>query len=123
MISNSFESLRIWHDARQLVVRIYSCTKRGMFDHDHSLCDQIRRAAVSVMSNIAEGHERGGKREFLRFLSIAKGSCGEVRSQLYAAEDLHYIETQLAAELRGEAALLSRRITALAKSRMKAMSG
>jgi four helix bundle protein len=119
MSSNTFESLRVWHDARRLTAHIYLITRDGTFGHDYGLRDQIRRAAVSVMSNIAEGHERGGTKEFLRFLSIAKGSCGEVRSQLYAAEDVGYIEAPLAAELRGRAAELSRKIQALAQSRRK----
>ena len=116
MSSPSFESLRVWHDARRLVSRIYEITRAGSFVGDHALRDQVRRAAISVMSNIAEGHERGGRKEFTRFLTIARGSCGEVRSQLYAAEDIGYIEPMKAAELRGDAAFLSRRIVALAEA-------
>lgn len=81
----TFETLRVWHDARALVRLIFLATRSGGFASDFSFRDQIRRAALSVMSNIAEGHERGGLREFVHFLAIAKGSCGEVRSQLYAA--------------------------------------
>jgi four helix bundle protein len=116
MSSASFESLRVWHDARQLVSRIYGVTRDASFSQDFALRDQIRRAAISVMSNIAEGHERGGRKEFARFLSIARGSCGEIRSQLYAAEDIGHIEPEMAAALRGETARLSRRIVALAES-------
>jgi four helix bundle protein len=117
MTSPAFESLRVWHDARELVRLIYSHTKRGGFAADFSFRDQIRRAALSVMSNIAEGHERGGTREFAHFLSIAKGSCGEVRSQLYAAEDVGYIEPAESAKLRGIAAEVARKIQALADAR------
>jgi four helix bundle protein len=117
MNSPTFESLRVWHDARQLVRAIYSHTKQGGFALDFSFKDQIRRAALSVMSNIAEGHERGGTREFLHFLIIAKGSCGEVRSQLYAAEDVGYIDAKEAAVLRGMAAEVARKIQALADAR------
>ena len=117
MSSPTFESLRVWHDARNLVSRIYSLTRGSAFANDFALRDQIRRAAVSVMSNIAEGHERRGSREFVHFLAIAKGSCGEVRSQLYVAEDVGYVEPNDAAELRGAAAHLSRKIQALARSR------
>jgi four helix bundle protein len=109
----SFESLHVWHDARSLVKKIYASSGAPL---DQSLRDQIRRAALSVMSNIAEGHERGSAREFARFLKIAKGSCGEVRSQLYAAEDIGQMGREKAAELRTDAAMLSRRITALIAS-------
>jgi four helix bundle protein len=117
MSSRTFESLRVWHDARDLVSRIYSLTRASSFASDFALRDQIRRAALSVMSNIAEGHERSGTREFVHFLSIAKSSCGEVRSQLYVAED---VGPNDAAELRGAAANLSRKIQALAQSRTNA---
>jgi len=117
MNSPTFESLRVWHDARQLVCAIYSHTKQNGFASDFSFKDQIRRAALSAMSNIAEGHERGGTREFLHFLTIAKGSCGEVRSQLYAAEDIGYIDPKDGAALRGMAAEVARKIQALADAR------
>jgi four helix bundle protein len=117
MSSPTFESLRVWHDARDLVSRVYSMTRASAFASDFALRDQIRRAALSVMSNIAEGHERSGNREFVHFLAIAKSSCGEVRSQLYVAEDVGYIRSSDAAELRGAAANLSRKIQALAASR------
>ena len=86
-----FEDLEVWKLARELTGRIYSITADGAFSKDYGLKDQVRRAAVSVMSNIAEGYERGGNREFTQFLSIAKGSSGEVRSQLYVAIDQNYI--------------------------------
>jgi four helix bundle protein len=114
MGSPTFESLHIWHDARDVVSRVYSMTRTSGFASDFALRDQIRRAALS---NIAEGHERSGNREFVHFLSIAKSSCGEVRSQLYVAEDVGYIGSNDAAELRGAAANLSRKIQALAASR------
>lgn len=123
MSSPSFESLRVWHDARDLTAKIYAITRSGAFAQDFGLRDQIRRAIVSVMSNIAEGHERGGRKTFTHFLSIAKGSCGEVRSQLYTAEDVGYVSPATAAKLRGETAELSRRIAALARSVMKRAPG
>ena len=90
------------------------CAKpRKAFSSDFGLCDQIRRAAVSVMSNIAEGCERGGKPEFMRFLAISKGSLAELRCQLYIAEDVKYISPVQAAELRKKALVLSRRIDSL----------
>jgi len=87
-----FEDLEVWKTARELTNRIYGITANGSFSKDYGLRDQIRRAAVSVMSNIAEGYERGGNQEFIQFLSIAKGSSGEVRSQLYVAMDQEYID-------------------------------
>ena len=86
-----FEDLDAWKEARELTQAIYRITSVGEFAHDYGLRDQIRRAAISIMSNIAEGFERGGDKEFLQFLSIAKGSCGEIRAQLYAALDQAYV--------------------------------
>ncbi len=81
----NFEDLEIWKDARLLTKAVYQLTKDVKFAKDFALRDQIRRAAVSVMSNIAEGFERGGNQEFIQFLYVAKASCGEARSQLYVA--------------------------------------
>lgn len=86
-----FEDLNVWQKARELVKLIYRLTKTKDFSKDYSLIDQIRRASTSIMSNIAEGFERGSNKEFIQFLYIAKGSCGEVRSQLYVAIDQDYI--------------------------------
>ena len=86
-----FEDLTSWQKARELNRFVYNASKKGAFAKDFGLRDQMRRASVSVMSNIAEGFERGGDREFIQFLSNAKGSCGEVRSQLYAALDEEYL--------------------------------
>ena len=80
-----FEELEIWKEARRLIREIYRITKTSKFSRDFGLAEQIRRAAISIMSNIAEGFERGGNQEFMQFLYIAKGSCGEVRSQVYIA--------------------------------------
>lgn len=86
-----FEDLEVWKSARELTGRIYKITSDGSFSRDVGLRDQIRRASVSIMSNIAEGFERGGNQEMIQFLSIAKGSCGEARAQLYVALDQEYI--------------------------------
>ena len=80
-----FEELGAWQKARELVDRVYRMTASGELARDFALRDQIRRAVLSIPSNIAEGFERGGRAEFLQFLSIAKGSAGEVRTQLYLA--------------------------------------
>ncbi len=90
-VAKSFEELHIYQRARELTNAVYARSHDGDFSRDRGLVDQIRRAAVSIMSNIAEGFERGTKTEFIQFLFIAKGSCGEVRAQLQIACDQRYI--------------------------------
>lgn len=82
-----FEDIQAWQKARELTCEVYQASSTAEFRRDFSLRDQIRRAAVSAMSNIAEGFERGGDREFIQFRSIAKGSTGEIKAQCYAALD------------------------------------
>jgi len=89
-----FQDLVVWQKARVLTAEIYQLTTQGPFARDFGLRDQIQRAAVSVMSNIAEGFERGSRAEFHQFLVIAKGSCAELRSQLYTALDVSYIDNE-----------------------------
>ncbi len=89
--AESFEELHVYQRARELTNAVYSLTRGVAFARDSSLVDQIRRAAVSIMSNIGEGFERGSTTEFIQFLYIAKGSCGEVRAQLQIAADQRYI--------------------------------
>jgi four helix bundle protein len=86
-----FEELVVWQRSRRLSLEIYRATNAGAFSRDFGLRDQVRRAAVSIMSNIAEGFGRFTSPEVRRFLSIARGSAAEVRSQLYLALDLGYI--------------------------------
>lgn len=86
-----FEDMLSWQKARELTQQVYRVSKIGDFAKDFEPRGQMRSASVSIMSNIAEGFERGGDKEFLQFLSTAKGSCGEVRSQLYVALDQAYI--------------------------------
>lgn len=86
-----FEDIQAWQKARELTREVYTISKNGEFGRDRGLRDQIRRASVSIMSNIAEGFERGGSKEFVQFLSIAKGSTGEVESHLYVALDQDYL--------------------------------
>ena len=88
----SFEDLYCWQKSRELVKFIYTVSRNRDFERDRGLTDQIRRAAVSVMSNIAEGFDRGTRQELINYLFIAKSSCGEVRCQLYAACDIGYID-------------------------------
>ena len=89
-----FEDLIVWQKARELTKYIYSLTRSSKFKNDRGLTDQIQRASVSVMSNIAEGFERGTNQGFLNYLFIARGSAGEVRAQLYIAYDLSYISEE-----------------------------
>jgi four helix bundle protein len=86
-----FEDITAWQKARVLTRFVYKATNREAFSKDFSLKDQVRRATVSIMANVAEGFERGGDREFLQFLSTAKGSAAEVKSHLYVALDAGYI--------------------------------
>ena len=90
----NFEDLEIWKDARLLTKAIYQMTKDTGIAKDFALRDQIRRASISVMSNIAEGFEREGKQELIQYLSISKGSIGEVRAQLMVALDQDYVTQQ-----------------------------
>ncbi len=89
-----FEDIIAWQKARVLTKTIYTNTHRGEFSRDFGLAGQIQRAAVSIMSNIAEGFERSGLKEFHKFLSMAKSSCAEVRSHLYVALDLDYLSSE-----------------------------
>ena len=90
----NFEDLAIWKDARTLTVNIFQCMQSCTSKVDYKFRSQILSSAGSVMDNIAEGFERNGNPEFLQFLSVAKGSCGETRSQLYRAYDFGYINEE-----------------------------
>ncbi len=94
MSIQKFEDLKVWQKAREVNLQIYKLSNKGPFAKDFGLRDQIRRASISVISNIAEGFERNGNKEFNQFLSIAKASAGEVRSQIYVAHDLEYISKE-----------------------------
>jgi four helix bundle protein len=108
-----FEELESWKKARRLTNQIYEATNSGAFMRDFGLKDQIRKASVSILSNIAEGFERGGDKEFLQFLAVAKGSCGEVRAQLYIAADQAYLSQDLFQELQNATSEISRLISGL----------
>jgi four helix bundle protein len=118
-----FEELDVWQEARSITNKIYQITRSSAFSKDYGLTDQIRRAAVSIMSNIAEGFERGGNQEFLQFLYIAKGSCGEVRAQLYVALDQGYINgkdfNELFTSAKRLSIMISNLITHIRKSGLK----
>ncbi len=110
-----FEDLWIWQQARSLVKEIYEDFNNGPGSRDFGFRDQIQRAGISIMNNIAEGFERKSDNEFRRFLDIAKGSCGEVRSMYYSAEDLDYVKAEIAESRRNKAKQISGGITSLAK--------
>jgi len=86
-----FEDLEVWKLSRELVKSIYNISDKDKFWGDYGLANQMQKSSVSIMSNIAEGFERGNNKEFVYFLNVAKGSCGELRSQLYVSLDLGYI--------------------------------
>jgi four helix bundle protein len=88
---SGFESLTVWQSARSFVVEVYRASDQGTFKRDWGLKDQIRRAVISIASNIAEGHQRKYRKDFARFLTIALGSAGEARTQLYLAQDLGHL--------------------------------
>ena len=96
----TFEDLLVWQMGIELVKRVYVLTASGLFSKDFGLRDQIRRASVSIPTNIAEGFERASRKEYLQFLNIAKGSAGEVRSLLYVGLEVGYLQTQGYDELR-----------------------
>ena len=118
-----FEELKIWQVAREIAKRVYELTRSGEFAKDFGLKDQIQRAAVSIGSNIAEGFERDLNSELMKLLSYAKGSAGEVRSQLQTAQDLGYVTDEdfagLYELLTSESRMISRFQSSLRQSQVK----
>ena len=121
-VYEKFEDLPVWKLAKDLTVKIYQVTKDEKFRKDYSLVDQIRRASISISSNIAEGFERGSNREFIKFLYIAKGSLGEIRSQLQIAFELGYINKENLNMLLPQAHALSNQLGAFIASIKKRIS-
>lgn len=111
-----FEDLIAWQKARALTKAIYQVTQRGAFAKDYGLAGQIQRAAVSIMSNLAEGFERGGDGDFHRFIVMAKASCAEVRSQLYVALDTGYLNAGEFQQLQSQAEEVARLVGGLRAS-------
>ena len=106
-----FEDLTIFQMARDLCKEVYAITKDGEFHKDSRFVQQIHASAGSVMDNIAEGFERDGNKEFINFLYVAKGSCGEVRSQLIRANDVGFIDNETATKLYNDCLNLSKAIS------------
>ncbi len=109
----NFEDLPIWKEAKDLTVQIYIITKEEKLKRDYGLSEQIRRAAISISSNIAEGFDRSSKKEFIKSLYIAKGSVLEVRSQLFLCKELGYLDGDFSEKLLEQTRSLSRQIGAL----------
>lgn len=106
----NFEDLEVWQKARELCKSVFMLTQHDLFSKDYSLKNQIKQSSGSVMDNIAEGFERDGNKEFINFLTIAKGSLGEVRSQVYRALDYRYISIDECDSIMKESKSLSERI-------------
>ena len=110
-----FEDLKVWQEGRVVNKQIYKLTRNTQFSNDRALVDQIRRASFSINANIVEGFERGSNNEFNYFLSIAKGSAGEVLNLLYVALDEKYLTAHEFESAYGRVFLLMRRIGSLMK--------
>ena len=113
---SKFEDLEIFQSARKLCKEVYEITNGGEFHKDIRFVQQIHASAGSMMDNIAEGYEREGNKEFINFLYIAKGSCGEVRSQIIRASDVGFIDNETSTRLYNDCIGLSKAISAFVKS-------
>ena len=122
-VFKSYEEIEAWRRGRELVQEVYSLTRRGEFAKDFGLKDQIQRAAVSVCSNIAEGFERRGNKEFVKFLWYAKGSAAEVSSPLFHAKDLGYVTTDQFNDVFNHAKLIAAMLQNLIKSIISSEKG
>ncbi len=112
---NRFEDIEVWQLSRIFVKEIYQITNISPFSKDFGLRDLLRRASISIMSNISEGFDRKGKKEFVHFLYLSKGSAAEIRSQLYAAFDLGYIDKNIFGKLFNEIELISKSLSGFIK--------
>lgn len=110
-----FEDLPIWNQASALAIHIYAIAEQGKLRHDFSMKDQIKRAAVSISSNIAEGYEYDNNKDFVRFLRYAKGSAGELRSHLYILQQAKLIETEKYDDLKVQLIEISRQLSGFIK--------
>lgn len=108
-----FEDLKVWRLSREIVNEIYKITNSNKIKNDYALRNQMRRSAISVMSNISEGFESGTDKQFARFLNIAKGSCGECRAQMYIALDQNYVNSAMFENLKSKLLKCSKMLSKL----------
>ena len=113
----NFKELRVWQEAKNLSITVYKLTENGKFSKDYSLKEQVRKAAVSIASNIAEGYERGSDKDFIRFLLIAKGSLAELRTQFEIAKEITYINDETFEKLEEHCNRIGAMLSKLIKSR------
>ena len=116
MGDDSFENLLVWQKAMDLVVKVYRLSQQGQLSKDWGMRDQLQRAAVSIPANISEGYERAGRKEYIHFLTIAKGSSGELRCLLIAATRLKYLSDHDSNEAINDAREVSRMLKGLINS-------
>jgi len=107
----TFEELEVWKSGMSSCEQVYALTENVPFTKDYNLKDQIRRSAISIPSNIAEGFERSTEKQFIYFLVIAKGSCGELRTQLNLANRLNYINTEFYNQLNNNCISISKQLS------------
>ena len=110
-----FEDIEVWKNARVLLKDVYKVSSTGSFSRDFNMRNQFRSAALSIMNNISEGNDREGNKEFVQFLYIARGSAGEVRSMLYSALDLGYIDESTFKKMKTDVIEISKMTRSLAK--------
>lgn len=114
-----FKELKVWQQAKDLAVDIYRITQKGLFSRDYGFKDQIRRAAVSIASNLAEGDERGSNKDAVRFFYIAKGSLAEVQTQLEISKEIGYIDEHHLKEIDEKCNILGKMLGSLIKPRSR----
>jgi four helix bundle protein len=117
MSYQEFRELKVWHEAKQLAVQIYKITTNEKFSRDYGLRDQVRRASVSIASNIAEGYERESNKDFIRYLFIAKGSLSELMTQLEIALEIGYINNKVFAKIEDKCQKINAMLINLIKAR------
>jgi four helix bundle protein len=115
----NFTNLEVWNDAKNLAVSVYKTTGKGLISKDYGLCDQLRRAAVSIPSNIAEGDESGSSRKSISYFYISKGSLAELQTQIIIAFEVDYIQKDLLDEFSLKINSLSAKLRKLIQYREK----